>query len=169
MFLSSFQNVGGNGTRNLVARVQADLKDLHTKAFCYRLSEMAYPSLQELYEYPHPDMRQYPELEEWDPSYRIPIVDPFARDSEKDRSYGYWVYPESQEFDCRLLIWSRGPDRDFDVSFDELNRMKKQKQDILDVVDYVTLRSYDPTNGSASDGDIVRGSFYHPQPKDLSF
>ncbi len=88
----------------------------------------------------------------------LAVFDPFAPLQEKDNVYWYWfASPDDQNKEGCYVVWSRGPDTRFDLTSQKLQSHFKAGG-VLEVSRYVLSVQFDPTNGSTSDGDIIRGS-----------
>jgi len=72
-------------------------------------------------------------------------IDPFSR--SKDQGYRYYSDGEN------WILWALGPDRDYDIEPESMTNPK------TDLRLYFMQNSYDPTNGSESNGDIWFSSF----------
>lgn len=55
--------------------------------------------------------------------------------------------------DQSYLIWTMGPDQDYDLDY------KEWMKTFQDFPEYVILAQYDPTNGITSSGDILKNGF----------
>ncbi|MEO8377924.1 MAG: hypothetical protein ABI579_09665 [Candidatus Sumerlaeota bacterium] len=75
------------------------------------------------------------------------LVDPFA--ANKITGYRYYAVEDG------WIVWSAGPDKDYDIT-PELDYSPSFKPSYNPVPARLSNVSYDPTNGTISDGDIWR-------------
>ncbi len=154
----SYQNFGPNKFSKVVC-VRAYLRPLCMNIYNYWDDNGFCPlSLSEV--------REYQRVGKPDSLNSIPtIVDPWALDSDSERSFRYWPCSKMDNLGCVFLVWSRGPDRDFDISLSDLQEMGKNRESLSDMYKYVLLKTYDATNGTSSDGDIAQGGFPYKLPQ----
>ena len=150
-------------TRAKVSRTLTDMRSMSTAVEAYRFYENAYPAwaigsrsdnawrtqqhpvLMRLPAFHSPDLPQLTTL-----STPISYTTCFPPDPFAPHHYAMWTYYAAQLDDGEgYLMTSAGPDRDYDIDpLRHFNPAAPQPSVELG------LRSFDPTNGTLSDGDV---------------
>jgi type II secretory pathway pseudopilin PulG len=149
-------------TRSKVSRVRSDMRSLATAIEAYYIDNNDYPpstldptkafrSLQS-------DGRRIPSFQITNPEYggailTTPIAyitwippDPFG---DGEQIFGY--HRAGDQRNQGWILFSRGPDGDFDLGWDAYDPSNPESILILN-----KMYTYDPTNGTVSNGDIWR-------------
>jgi len=153
-------------TRSKVSRVRADMRSIATALEAYRVDGNAYPfpsyehstdgAVDSTFDLSNPDQDITSMTENGGLTTPIAYITTLPRDPFSLRGrhwFGYVAYKD------RWILTSYGPDIDCPPTWN--------KGDIQEVTDFpekgfdptvLILKSYDPTNGTNSDGDLYRSS-----------
>jgi hypothetical protein len=157
--------------RAYVSRARADMRSLATAIEVYSVDYEVYPPwTQSAYRIDWYSSVAAPSFDTR-ASITTPVSyiqslprDPFSPDKANRDTFAYW------SCDTGWLLWSRGPDKDFDIYHPDLEATAlitstTQEGTTLTLLDktaaeaYLLDVTYDPTNGIESDGDVWRWSF----------
>ncbi len=165
--------IGSDHRRPRVSRAKADMRSLATAIEAYFVDYDAYPPwTQSSYRISWYSSVPAPSFDSR-ASITTPIAyifslpsDPLSPDENNRDTYAYW------SCDTDYLTWSCGPDGDFDIYHPDLEakalstnvNSKGTTYTLLDIKAaeaYLLPLTYDPTNGTESDGDVWRSSILY--------
>ncbi len=165
--IGGFDLISGHDmTRPRVSRAKADMRSLTTAVESYFVDYEAYPPwTQSRYRIDWHSSVPVPSFDSR-ASITTPVAyiaalprDPFSPDEKNPDTFAYWS--------CGIdyILWSCGPDGDFDIYHPDLEAKalsttttkEGTTYTLLDkkaAEEYLLPLTYDPTNGSESDGDV---------------
>jgi hypothetical protein len=145
------QNQRQTELRSKVSRVRTDMRWMATALECYYVDNNAYPpwEMSNLYQPPQPIIRnRYAETGVLSLTTPIAYAPHMAQDQFGNSSLGWFTYYSDKN---GWILISPGPDGDYDIDpVHEYNGSAPQPSARL------LVKSYDPTNGLDSSGDIFR-------------
>jgi len=129
--------------RSPASRVKADLRSLATGIESYYVDHDAYPAFAVV---PNDNGLPYTHLSSPVSYISTYFTDPFVESPSS--TYCYWTDPTSSGW----IAWSAGPDGDYDITYNFVETTYNPKSGD----NQFYYLKYDPTNGTASSGDIYR-------------